>query len=193
MNPNSTSATLSQNRLSALKELTLQQELIKQLSQANHQAPEGRQETYSNQAMCAPTDRRNGASSLQIPSEYPIIRQHVMARTVEPPFQSHSVRTPPARRTRRLNQRQEFILFVKLLFHFLETKELDGVLRRRAKAAVYECIYLSRMEHADYTRLQHAVSRRLRRIVGEGYWTLTQDYLDEYIQKRGLCRAPLAV
>jgi hypothetical protein len=92
-----------------------------------------------------------------------------------------------------MNQRQEFLLFVKLLFHFLKTKERDGMLRRRAKAVVCECTYRNRMGHADFADLQYATSIRLHRIVGEGYWTLTQDYLDEYIERRGLRRMPIAV
>lgn len=93
------------------------------------------------------------------------------------------------RSPRNLNERQELLIFVKVLFRFLKTGD-DEFRLMQAKTVLAECTLRNRVGDADYKYLKHAVESRLRCIVGELYWARAKDYLTGYCQRRGLRQAP---
>jgi hypothetical protein len=84
---------------------------------------------------------------------------------------------------RNLTEREQFLIFVKILFKFLDA---DQNLRQRAKAIVSECTRRNRLGDTEFSPLQEAVERRLRLIVGDIYWTRAILYMDHYCRQRGL-------
>lgn len=84
-----------------------------------------------------------------------------------------------------LSEREQFVVFVKILFKCLDLTG-DSKLRPKAKAVVRECTRRNRMGDSDYCPLQDAVERRLRGTVGELHWARAKLYFDQYCQKRGL-------
>jgi hypothetical protein len=87
-------------------------------------------------------------------------------------------------RRRDLTEQERFLIFVKILFKCLEKSD-DPRLKPRAKAVVTECTRGNRMGDVNYMPLQDAVERRLRRHVGESYWTRAKLYYDQYMLRRG--------
>jgi hypothetical protein len=91
-------------------------------------------------------------------------------------------RATPSRRAP--SDREQFLLFVKILFKCLDRS--DKNLRQKAKAIVSECTRRNRLGDSKYTPLSEAVERRLRLIVGEPYWSRAKAYTDYYCRKTGL-------
>jgi hypothetical protein len=91
-----------------------------------------------------------------------------------------------------LNERQEFLLFIKILF-LLFLDDNSGMLRMRAKQIIAKCTRRNRMGQSEYVDLQYAVASRLRFLVGEAKWEQAKDYLDEYCQRRGIQHASYSV
>jgi hypothetical protein len=101
------------------------------------------------------------------------------------------VRTIPRRSaSRMLNEREELLMFIKILFRFLKENR-DEYRLLQAKAIVAECTRRNRVGDGEFMHLKRAVEPRLRRIVGELYWARTRDYLNGYCQRRGIRQAPL--
>jgi hypothetical protein len=112
--------------------------------------------------------------------------QHQPQRNRESPAVFDSQLRIECRRS--FNEREEFYMFIKIMFLFLERHENDNRLRQRAKAVVADCTRRNRMGEAGFTPLTEAVERRLRPTVGERYWTRSKDYLAHYMQRRGIQR-----
>jgi hypothetical protein len=79
-------------------------------------------------------------------------------------------------RLKDLTENQKFLIFMKVMFNFLQQHEEHASLRR-AKNIVNECTKRNRMGDENYMPLQESVTVRLRSVVGELYWNLTRDYL----------------
>ncbi|GKY98347.1 hypothetical protein MPSEU_000792300 [Mayamaea pseudoterrestris] len=88
------------------------------------------------------------------------------------------------RRQRDLTEQERFLIFIKILFKCLDKSD-DPRLKPRAKAVVRECTRGNRMGDANYSPLQEAVEQRLRRHVGDLYWTRAKLYYDQYMIRRG--------
>ena len=86
---------------------------------------------------------------------------------------------------RMLSEREQFVVFVKILFKCIEQSD-DQNLRLKAKAIVNECTRRNRMGDSNYTPLQDAVERRLKKIVGELYWARAKLSFDHYCRSKGL-------
>jgi hypothetical protein len=94
-----------------------------------------------------------------------------------------NIQLQPSRR--QLTEQERFLIFVKILFKCLE-KSSDPCLKQCAKAVVTGCIRGNRLADNKYMPLQDAVERRLRRQVGERYWTRAKLYYDHYMVRKGL-------
>ena len=90
---------------------------------------------------------------------------------------------PSIASSRPITEREHFLLFVKVLFKFIE-QENNPRLRQVAKVVLSDCTRRNRM--GDGVPLQETVERRLRAVVGEGYWTQAKLYVDSYCLKRGI-------
>jgi hypothetical protein len=84
-----------------------------------------------------------------------------------------------------LNEREELLIFVKILFRCLKEGNEEYRLVQ-AKAILAECTLRNRVGDADYKHLKCAVESRLRQFVGELYWARAKNYLNAYCQKRGI-------
>jgi hypothetical protein len=89
-----------------------------------------------------------------------------------------------------LSERQEFLLFIKMLLHYLQVSG-NPRLKMRVKAIVAECTSRNRRREPDYVNLPQVVEARLRGIVGELYWTQAKDSVNEYIKRKGLQRSTM--
>jgi hypothetical protein len=78
-------------------------------------------------------------------------------------------------RYRNLNEKQKFLVFVKILFKVLEEHNESDMLRH-AKAVVSHCTQRNRMGDSLYIPLKDATTICLRQTVGESYWSLTTSY-----------------
>lgn len=116
------------------------------------------------------------------PSTSTALQNHQKAKSIS--------KTAPRRQlSRHLNEREELLAFVKILFRFLKTDQDESRLHQ-AKAIVSECTRRNRSGDADFVHLKRAVESRLRRTVGELYWVRAKEYLNSYIQRRGSTRPP---
>lgn len=84
-----------------------------------------------------------------------------------------------------LSDRQRFVLFVKVLFKYIERLNSPS-LQARAKAIIAECTQLNRMGVPGYTPLMSAVERRMKESLGEVHWNRAQTCMNSYIRKRAI-------
>lgn len=91
----------------------------------------------------------------------------------------------------RLNQRQEFFVLVKFLLKVLKDNEdMDRLVR--AKAIIAECTHRNRNGDSAFTDLQASVQSRLRRTVGEVYWSQAKDLTDRVRRSTGISQGVVA-
>ena len=88
-------------------------------------------------------------------------------------------------RGRHLNEREKFLLFIKILFRYLDRTDNPRLIQK-AKLVVAECTRRNRMGDLNYTPLQSAVEARLRGTIGIEHWTRAKMYCDYYCQTKGL-------
>ena len=99
------------------------------------------------------------------------------------------IETSPIRDPQKLSERHEFLLCIKMLFHILKKNKANDRLRLlRAKAVIAECTHRNRIGDESYFNLQRAVEARLRRTVGEDYWTEAKDRVHDYCRRKGMMR-----
>lgn len=89
----------------------------------------------------------------------------------------------PVRR-RPATEHEKFVVLVKIVLKCLD-KSGDPVLKQRVKMAVADCTKRNRMGDPEYTPLLTACERRLRRTVGELYWTRAQLLFQRYCHRQG--------
>lgn len=89
---------------------------------------------------------------------------------------------PVVSRRRNLSERELFFVFVKILFRVLE-KTGNMQLRAQAKAIVQECTKVHRMGLMGNISLQELVETRLRRTVGELYWSRSKHLFNRFCRK----------
>lgn len=82
-------------------------------------------------------------------------------------------------------ERERFLLFVKVLFRYLE-KTNNHRMRQRAKTIVSECTRRNRMGDMNYSPLKEAVENRLKDVLGEEFWARIQEYFEYICQSKGL-------
>jgi len=79
--------------------------------------------------------------------------------------------------------REQFLIFIKILFKILDqTNEIHT--RNRAKKLVAECTRKNRSGDPRYTPLMEAVEKRLRLFVGEAHWRKAMMLLRHYYLKQ---------
>jgi len=84
-----------------------------------------------------------------------------------------------------LNQRQEFFVLVKILLKVLkDNQDMDRLVR--AKAIIAECTHRNRNGDSAFSNLQGSVESRLRRTVGEVYWSQAKDRITRARRVRGI-------
>ena len=98
----------------------------------------------------------------------------------------------PSRRHRYLNEREQFLLFIKVLFRYLEHSNKPQ-LRRKAKAIVLECTRRNRFGETAYQPLKNAIELRLRPLVGQELYLSVKTYCDYYGKKKGLVAPALTL
>jgi len=86
---------------------------------------------------------------------------------------------------RALTERQQFVIFVKILLKYVERTN-NPQLQRTAKAVVAECTRRNRMGDVDYMPLQAAVERQLRVSLGELHWSRAKLCFDTYVARQGI-------
>ena len=90
-----------------------------------------------------------------------------------------------------LNQRQEFFVLVKFLLKVLKDNEdMDRLVR--AKAIIAECTHRNRNGDTAFSDLQASVQSRLRRTVGEVYWSQAKDLTDRARRSTGIRQGVVA-
>lgn len=133
------------------------------------------------------------SSKTQLPPPYAAQHTHTLIRDTIIPSpitvrrQPSRGRISPSQLPRTLNKRQEFLIFIKILF-LLFTEGNDDMRRMRAKRIIAKCTRRNRLGHPEYANLQHAVESRLHYMLGEAYWMQAKDYLDNYCRRRGFCQ-----
>lgn len=135
--------------------------------------------------MCTPIARR----PLNHSFEHPPMAMHHWTTTS--PYQIQIRVHRRASSARFVNDRQAFLIFIKILFRIIALNEDNELLRRKARAIVFECTYQNRLLHEHYRDLQHAVASRLRLLVGETYWIQSRDYLESFLLRRGIQHSSL--
>ena len=89
------------------------------------------------------------------------------------------------------NQRQEFFLLVKFLLKVLkDNDDMDRLVR--AKAIIAECTLRNRNGDSAFLDLQASVQSRLRRTVGEVYWSQAKDLIDRVRRSMGVVQGVVA-
>jgi len=101
------------------------------------------------------------------------------------PLPSNQYSYPAAQSRRLLGEREKFLLFVKVIFRYLE-KSNNKRLHQQAKAIVFECTRRNRMGDSNYASLRDAVETRLRYLLGDDAWTCICYSFQGYCQRRGL-------
>ena len=83
-----------------------------------------------------------------------------------------------------LNQRQEFFVLVKLLFRVLkDNQDMDRLVH--VKAIIAECTHRNRSGDMAFSNLRVSVESRLRRTVGEVYWSQAKELTERVRRSRG--------
>lgn len=77
-------------------------------------------------------------------------------------------------------ERENFLIFIKILFKLLE----DGQMKARAQRIVMECQRRNRLGDPTCTPLMEGIERRLRNFVGEAKWRRTHMLLHHYLVHR---------
>ena len=121
-----------------------------------------------------------------------MICQPTLARNIIMPSPANTTAQMPGRTVRTLSEREEFLIFIKILFLLLPVERND-MLRVRARQIISKCTRRNRLGHQEYANLPYALGRRLRHVVGEECWTNARDYLDNYCKRRDVHRSPGSV
>lgn len=85
---------------------------------------------------------------------------------------------------RMLNQRNNVLLFVKILLRFLDQTS-NRLLQLQAKAAIAECVQRNRMGDSKYIDLQKALELQLTAVLGYPMYTRVQRYCYLQCRKEG--------
>lgn len=97
------------------------------------------------------------------------------------PKVASSLRSPSSPTLTTFQERERFLIFVRILFKCLDEK--DPQLRAKAKRVVQQCTLRNREGNPEYAPLVDVVERRLRCIVGEANWTRAEYYLRHYLAR----------
>ena len=118
----------------------------------------------------------NKVRPMQILSSHgtlPLIEADEQPRVLQSESQSHRSRS----------HREQFLLFIKILFKCLDQAN-EPEKREKAKKIVAECTRRNRAGDPDFSPLMEAVEKRLRGFVGEMLWRRAHLLLRHYVNKR---------
>jgi hypothetical protein len=80
-------------------------------------------------------------------------------------------------------ERENFLLFIKILFKILDDNSNEPHTKAKAKHIVLECRRRNTLGDPNYVPLMDAVEVRLKRFIGESVWTKAHILLHHYITK----------
>jgi hypothetical protein len=106
-------------------------------------------------------------------------------RTAEaaPPLAEISMNAQQLYRSPVVQERENFLLFIKILFKILEDAHEPDV-KSKAQRIVMDCKRRSQQGDPNFSPLMDALERRLRGFVGELKWRRAHLFLSHYIEKR---------
>lgn len=82
-----------------------------------------------------------------------------------------------------VQERENFLLFIKILFKILEDAQEPEV-KSKAQRIVMECKRRSQQGDPNFSPLMDALERQLRGFVGEQKWRRAHLFLSHYIEKK---------
>jgi hypothetical protein len=92
-------------------------------------------------------------------------------------------------RNRTMNEREKFLVFIKILLRILNRVESDDdtdkhlLLRLQAKSIIRQCIRQNRIGDGEYQPMIGAIECRLRPSVGEHTWNMALIYSRRYLKR----------
>ena len=106
-------------------------------------------------------------------------------RTIEapPPEAEISMNAQQSYRSPVIQERENFLLFIKILFKILEDAQEPEV-KSKAQRIVMDCKRRSQQGDPNFSPLMDALERRLRGFVGEQKWRRAHLFLSHYIEKK---------
>ena len=84
----------------------------------------------------------------------------------------------------RLNEQQEFLLFVKIYSVYIKRTDTAAESMRRFKAIVSKCTAENRKGNSDYMPLQQVLQKKLFKEIGELHWNKIQYILQVYCREK---------
>jgi len=136
---------------------------------------------YNNTTITSTAIDERNSNDMHTPSAILLQAKYRSQQQQQPP-------PPPATTTpqRVLNEREVFLIFVKVLFKCIERDPANGRLRQHAKCIVLDCTRRNRCGEANFMPLQDALERRLKGVVGDETWNQAKVYTGVYFQQNGI-------
>jgi hypothetical protein len=106
------------------------------------------------------------------------VRHHALLSTQQQPHLA--LRRP-------LNDREQFLMFVKIVFRLLDENNAlntNDPIKRRVKAVIAECTLKNRNNDSDYVPLSSAVERRLEPILQHQIWNKAKLMMSHYLRNQ---------
>lgn len=91
---------------------------------------------------------------------------------------------PPLTLQRTLNDREQFLMFVKILFRLMDKEPNIDQVKKRVSAVIAECTLKSRNNDPEYVPLSTAIERKLQPILHHQIWNKAQLMLNYYIRNQ---------
>ena len=93
-----------------------------------------------------------------------------------------------------IEERQNFLMFIKILFKILKETQTPTV-HNKAQRVVVECKRRNRQQDPNFIPLIEALQRRLRILVGEIIWRKAHSYLHHFLSlnDKDKCLKPVQV
>jgi hypothetical protein len=164
----------SRNAIKRLEDLTLDEEEERKSVEYSSKSPVLSSPAYT------PFPVRVSSGCVQGPSSPSLIP---VASSGSPAPSVASSRASSASRCTFRTPREQFLVFIKILFKGLDQANEPEV-SLKAKKIVSECTRRNRLGDPNFTPLMEAVEQRLRGFVGEVHWRRSLLYLRYFIAKR---------
>jgi len=79
-------------------------------------------------------------------------------------------------------EKEQFLMFTRVLMKYLEQKDPD--MHARAKAVIRECAEKNKRKEKGYESVTLAMQSRLKQTVGTSYWERAGDYLQHFLKQK---------
>lgn len=101
---------------------------------------------------------------------------------IESSKQCHNTQHITLQRT--LNDREKFLLFVKIVFRLMDNESNIDQMKKRVKAEIAECISKNRSNDPEYVPLSAAIERKLQPILHHQIWNNANRMLHCYVRNQ---------